>query len=70
LNTKYSLSLSDFVIGHQTKFILKISHSAIVWVIILLGSKIFIFAFKPFAAVRATNQITTAIKQQEWNVKV
>jgi len=30
----------------------------------------FIFGFKPFAAVRATNQITTAIKQQEWNVKV
>jgi transketolase C-terminal domain/subunit len=36
----------------------------------MLGFKIFISVFKPFAAVRSTNQITTAIKQQEWDVKV
>jgi hypothetical protein len=62
--------LSDFSSVRQTKFILKISHSAIVWANIMLGFKIFIFVFKPFAAVRSTNQITTAIKQQEWDVKV
>jgi hypothetical protein len=33
--------------------------------------KIFIFAFKPFAFVLATNQITIDKKQQqEWDVKV